>query len=112
MADCFGTGMIVAVLRQVGTEACLREVLNRSVSTAVSSPAQCFRTGPGTPSGPVALLGLMCCRVCLTSWGLRVSTGGEGPCCARMLSLLSVQKSSSGCQGRMIFVRVWSCCSR
>lgn len=86
IVDCFGTGMIITGLRHMGTEASSREMLNRSVSTAVSSPVQCLRTCPGTPSGPVAFLGLMCCRVHVTSWGL--STIGEGPCCSHVFCRL------------------------
>lgn len=78
---CFGSGIILVGLRDVGTEACSRKMLKRSVSTVVSFPAQCFSTCPGTPSGPMALLGLLCCRVHPTSWGLSTSTFGGGPCC-------------------------------
>lgn len=81
MAVSFGSGMILVGLRHVGTEAYSRKMLKRSVSTAVSSPAQCFSTCPGTLSGPMALLGLLCCRVRPTSWGLSTSTFGGGPCC-------------------------------
>lgn len=52
MADCLGIVMI-GMLRDL-------EMLNRFVTTAVSFPAQNFRTHPGTPSGPGALMGLMC----------------------------------------------------
>ncbi len=84
--SCFGTGMIVADLKHIETMACSRELLNRSVNNAVSSPAQCFfRTQPGTPSGPVALLWLMWFIARLTSRGLNTSTLDGGsllcPCC-------------------------------
>ena len=40
----FGTGMMVDVLRHVGTVACAREVLKMSHMTPESWPAQSFRT--------------------------------------------------------------------
>lgn len=54
----FGTGMIVALLRQVGTTAYWSEMLKMSVDTSFSCSAHFFRTHPGMLSGPAALCGV------------------------------------------------------
>lgn len=50
--DFFGTGMMVVVFGQVGTTAWLREALNMSARTSLSSSAHSFSTRPGMLSGP------------------------------------------------------------
>lgn len=54
--DLFSTGMMVVILKHVGTTAWLRDMLNMSVKTSVSSPAQSLSTRPGILSDPKAFL--------------------------------------------------------
>ncbi len=63
----FGTGTMVAVFKQVGTDASDSEVLKMSVNTSDSWCAQSFNTRPGMLSGPAALRGLIPLRFLLTS---------------------------------------------
>ncbi len=60
-------GTMVAVFKQVGTDASDSEVLKMSVNTSNSWCAQSFSTRPGMLSGPAALRGLIPLRVLLTS---------------------------------------------
>ncbi len=60
-------GTMVAVFKQVGTDASDSEVLKMSVNTSDSWCAQSFSTRPGMLSGPAALRGLIPLRVLLTS---------------------------------------------
>ncbi len=62
----FGTGMIVADFRQVGTADCCNERLKMVVNTSVNWSAQVLRILPVTPSGPAAFLVLTPRRVDLT----------------------------------------------
>ncbi len=62
----FGTGTMVAVFKQVGTDASDSEVLKMSVNTSDSWCAQSFSTRPGMLSGPAALRGLIPFRVLLS----------------------------------------------
>lgn len=62
-----GTGTIVAVFRQVGTDASDSEVLKMSINTSNNWCAQSLRTRHGVLSWPAALRGLIPCRVFLMS---------------------------------------------
>ena len=55
--DFFGTGMMVVVLKHVGTTAVLREMLKMSVRTSASWSAHSLSTLPGILSGPGAFFG-------------------------------------------------------
>ena len=90
--DFLGTGIIVALLRQVGTAAWLSDVLKMSVKTSDSCSAQSFKTRPGMLSGPAALRGLTLARTLFTSavdtWSTW-SVGDGGSVCAGMMELTS-----------------------
>jgi len=70
--------MMVAFLKHVGTMDCWRERLKMSVSTSASWSAQVLSARPGTPSGPVAFLGLTLLSADLTSETVREGTGVSG----------------------------------
>ncbi len=87
----FGTGTMVTVFKQVGTDASDSEVLKMSVNTSDSWCAQSFSIRPGMLSGPAALRGLIPLRVLLTSavdtlrgvssnGGISLMQGGGGTC--------------------------------
>lgn len=65
--DCFGTEMMVMVLKQVGTTVWLSEVLKMSVKTSGSWSEQPLNTKSGIITGPAALHGFVREKVLLTS---------------------------------------------
>src|SRR4029434_8371703 len=67
MLLCLGTGIIVAVLKQVGTTALAKDILKMSVKTSASWYAHSLSTLPGMASGPSAFLVLTDLRMCLSS---------------------------------------------
>lgn len=66
-ARLFGAGIMVALLRQAGTTACLSDVLKISAQTSFNRSAQSFKTRPGMLSGPAALHGLTLAQAFITS---------------------------------------------
>ncbi len=66
-ADFLGTGMMVVVLKQVGTLSCDSEMLKMSVMSSTSWLTLVLSTRPGMLSGPAALLMFTLSRVFLTS---------------------------------------------
>ena len=73
VGDFLGTGMMVADFRQAGMVACPSDRLKRTVKTSASWSAHVLSTFPGTPSGPVAFLGLTARSTRLTSTTSTVS---------------------------------------
>ncbi len=68
---CFGTGTMVAVLKQLGTMAWAKERLQMLVKTSASCSAQALSTQPEMTSGPAAL-----CAFTFTQGGTHI-TGGK-----------------------------------
>lgn len=64
MLLCLGTGIIVAVLKQVGTAALAKDILKMSVKTSASWYAHSLSTLPGMASGPSAFLVFTDLRIC------------------------------------------------
>ncbi len=64
--DFFGSGIIIELFRQVGTQAWLKEMLNMSQKTSFNYSAQPFSTQPGIWSGPAAFRGLILVKTLLT----------------------------------------------
>lgn len=70
-AEVWGTGVIVAILRQVGAAACFIDWLKMVVNAEASLLADV--TVPVTPSGTRAFLVSMLRMTCFTSYGCRAS---------------------------------------
>src|SRR4029434_98649 len=69
-----GTGMMVVLLKLVGSTDRLRERLKMSLKTPASWSAQPLRALPDMPSGPGALRGLIFLKQCFTSATVIVGT--------------------------------------
>ena len=96
--DFFGTGMMVEVLRHVGTTAWLRDVLKMSVKTSVSSPAQSLSARLGMLSDPGALRTLILLKDLLMLSGDSVRTWSPRGCgvfCSGLLLCASKRAKNS-----------------
>lgn len=71
--DFLGTGIMVVVLKHVGTMALLMEMLKMSVKTPASCSAHSLSTLPGMLSGPADFCGLTLRRDLLASAVVRQS---------------------------------------
>src|SRR4029434_5549405 len=75
MLLCLGTGIIIAVLKQVGTAALAKDILKMSVKTSASWYAHSLSTLPGMASGPSAFLVLTSSAVTMAVWSVPAGGG-------------------------------------